>query len=426
MPRCTISVSPRSRSASRYFDRRRSAVDPRAGQPLAPGAAGTASAGPGAAPRRASITRPASTGSRPRRTVSTSGSSGIAPPRARARGCSAPDLPYKERRKPTESPPCQPTPEPTTHFGYETVPEAEKAGAGPRRLPLGRRPLRPDERRDEPRHPPAVEGRDARLAGAPARHAAARRRRRHRRHRLPLPAAGEGPRPCHRARHDRGHARARAAGAPRRPSFAAALDWVVGRRDGAALRGRRASTPTRSPSASATSPASRTRSPRRSACCGPAGRLMVLEFSRVPEPSLRWLYDRYSFNVIPPLGQALAGDRASYQYLVESIRRFPDQESFAGDDRRRRLRPGALPQPLDGHRRAALGLEALTGDARPAQPLAPDPHRRHLRAHRRDARPRWRPSTRRRRCASPRACSAGRSSGSATPAIRRSRRSCGR
>ena len=62
----------------------------------------------------------------------------------------------------------------------------------------------------------------------------------------------------------------------------------------------------------------------------PGGRLMVLEFSRVPEPSLRWLYDRYSFNVIPALGQALAGDRASYQYLVESIRRFPDQETFAG------------------------------------------------------------------------------------------------
>ncbi len=60
------------------------------------------------------------------------------------------------------------------------------------------------------------------------------------------------------------------------------------------------------------------------------GRLLVLEFSRVPEPSLRWLYDRYSFNVIPPMGEALVGDRASYQYLVESIRRFPDQETFAG------------------------------------------------------------------------------------------------
>jgi len=59
------------------------------------------------------------------------------------------------------------------------------------------------------------------------------------------------------------------------------------------------------------------------------GRLMVLEFSRVPVPALRWLYDRYSFNVIPPMGRALAGDADSYRYLVESIRRFPDQEGFA-------------------------------------------------------------------------------------------------
>jgi demethylmenaquinone methyltransferase/2-methoxy-6-polyprenyl-1,4-benzoquinol methylase len=62
----------------------------------------------------------------------------------------------------------------------------------------------------------------------------------------------------------------------------------------------------------------------------PGGRLMVLEFSQMPEPAMQRLYDLYSFAVIPRLGQALAGDRASYQYLVESIRRFPDQERFAG------------------------------------------------------------------------------------------------
>lgn len=61
----------------------------------------------------------------------------------------------------------------------------------------------------------------------------------------------------------------------------------------------------------------------------PGGRLMVLEFSQLPVPALQWLYDRYSFNVIPPLGQFVANDRESYQYLVESIRRFPDQERFA-------------------------------------------------------------------------------------------------
>jgi demethylmenaquinone methyltransferase / 2-methoxy-6-polyprenyl-1,4-benzoquinol methylase len=44
---------------------------------------------------------------------------------------------------------------------------------------------------------------------------------------------------------------------------------------------------------------------------------------------LRSLYDAYSFNAIPALGQIVAGDRDSYRYLVESIRRFPDQERFA-------------------------------------------------------------------------------------------------
>jgi demethylmenaquinone methyltransferase/2-methoxy-6-polyprenyl-1,4-benzoquinol methylase len=61
----------------------------------------------------------------------------------------------------------------------------------------------------------------------------------------------------------------------------------------------------------------------------PGGRLMVLEFSQLPTPGLQRLYDLYSFNVIPRMGQAIAGDRDSYQYLVESIRNFPDQSTFA-------------------------------------------------------------------------------------------------
>ena len=61
----------------------------------------------------------------------------------------------------------------------------------------------------------------------------------------------------------------------------------------------------------------------------PGGRLMVLEFSQLPVPMLQWAYDRYSFNVIPAMGQVVANDRDSYQYLVESIRKFPDQETFA-------------------------------------------------------------------------------------------------
>ena len=62
----------------------------------------------------------------------------------------------------------------------------------------------------------------------------------------------------------------------------------------------------------------------------PGGRLMVLEFSQLPNAGLQKLYDAYSFNVIPRMGQVIAGDRDSYQYLVESIRKFPDQDIFAG------------------------------------------------------------------------------------------------
>jgi demethylmenaquinone methyltransferase/2-methoxy-6-polyprenyl-1,4-benzoquinol methylase len=60
----------------------------------------------------------------------------------------------------------------------------------------------------------------------------------------------------------------------------------------------------------------------------PGGRLMVLEFSQIPNEMLQTVYDLYSFHIIPRLGQVIAGDRDSYQYLVESIRRFPDQEAF--------------------------------------------------------------------------------------------------
>jgi len=61
----------------------------------------------------------------------------------------------------------------------------------------------------------------------------------------------------------------------------------------------------------------------------PGGRLMVLEFSQLPSPALQKAYDLYSFNVIPTMGQIVAKDRDSYQYLVESIRKFPEQEVFA-------------------------------------------------------------------------------------------------
>jgi demethylmenaquinone methyltransferase/2-methoxy-6-polyprenyl-1,4-benzoquinol methylase len=61
----------------------------------------------------------------------------------------------------------------------------------------------------------------------------------------------------------------------------------------------------------------------------PGGRFACLEFSHMTHRVLQDAYDRYSFSVIPALGELVTGDRASYQYLIESIRRFPSQEDFA-------------------------------------------------------------------------------------------------
>ncbi len=61
----------------------------------------------------------------------------------------------------------------------------------------------------------------------------------------------------------------------------------------------------------------------------PGGRFMCLEFSRVVLPGVARLYDAYSFKLLPALGAVVAGNREAYRYLVESIRRFPDQERFA-------------------------------------------------------------------------------------------------
>jgi ubiquinone/menaquinone biosynthesis C-methylase UbiE len=53
---------------------------------------------------------------------------------------------------------------------------------------------------------------------------------------------------------------------------------------------------------------------------------MVLEFSHIQNnPLLQKIYDEYSFQIIPRIGGLVAGDEASYKYLVESIRRFPEQ-----------------------------------------------------------------------------------------------------
>ena len=61
----------------------------------------------------------------------------------------------------------------------------------------------------------------------------------------------------------------------------------------------------------------------------PGGRFLCLEFSRPVTEALQKAYDAYSFKVIPEIGARVGGDRDAYQYLVESIRRFPDQRKFA-------------------------------------------------------------------------------------------------
>ena len=59
------------------------------------------------------------------------------------------------------------------------------------------------------------------------------------------------------------------------------------------------------------------------------GRFLCLEFSNVDVPGLDALYELYSFQVIPRIGQAVTGDREAYRYLVESIRKFPKPKAFA-------------------------------------------------------------------------------------------------
>jgi demethylmenaquinone methyltransferase/2-methoxy-6-polyprenyl-1,4-benzoquinol methylase len=63
----------------------------------------------------------------------------------------------------------------------------------------------------------------------------------------------------------------------------------------------------------------------------PGGRFVCLEFSRPTTRPLAKLYDAWSFNAIPKIGELIAKDRDSYQYLVESIRKFPHQSAFAAE-----------------------------------------------------------------------------------------------
>lgn len=84
----------------------------------------------------------------------------------------------------------------------------------------------------------------------------------------------------------------------------------------------------------------------------PGGRFFCLEFSKVVLPGLRDLYDRYSETALPWLGRMVAGDEPAYRYLVESIRRFPDQESLLG-----RLRQAGFRQTR--YRNLSGGIAAI-------------------------------------------------------------------
>ncbi|AXI56684.1 bifunctional demethylmenaquinone methyltransferase/2-methoxy-6-polyprenyl-1,4-benzoquinol methylase UbiE [Sulfitobacter sp. JL08] len=84
----------------------------------------------------------------------------------------------------------------------------------------------------------------------------------------------------------------------------------------------------------------------------PGGRLMVLEFSQLPNDALQKAYDLYSFNVIPRMGKLIANDSESYKYLVESIRNFPDQETFLNMVRQARFENAK-------YRNLTMGVAAL-------------------------------------------------------------------
>ena len=62
----------------------------------------------------------------------------------------------------------------------------------------------------------------------------------------------------------------------------------------------------------------------------PGGRLLVLEFSKPANPMLSTIYDKYSFTALPFMGKLITNDSSSYQYLAESIRMHPDQETLKG------------------------------------------------------------------------------------------------
>ena len=248
-------------------------------------------------------------------------------------------------------------------FRREDRAAGRQAGAGRRRVPFGRAPLRPDERPDVGRPAPGLEGR----AGHRGQSAASRssrfalldlaggtgdvafrvvgsRRRRHARHRL-----------RHQCRHARRRPRARrrSAGIDRRGDLRAGqCRGTALSRPQLRLRHHRLRHPQRA--------AHRARARARPiACSSIGGRFLCLEFSSRRRAGLDALYELYSFNVIPRIGQAVTGDREAYQYLVESIRKFPKPKAFAEMIEAAGFRRVSFTQHDRRRGGAAFGLEVV-------------------------------------------------------------------
>lgn len=86
----------------------------------------------------------------------------------------------------------------------------------------------------------------------------------------------------------------------------------------------------------------------------PGGVFACLEFSKVNFSLFDMIYQQYSFNVIPMMGQLIAADRDSYQYLIESIQRFPDQETFA-----QMIRDAGFETSGSGYENLTMGIAAI-------------------------------------------------------------------
>ncbi|GAD56265.1 LOW QUALITY PROTEIN: ubiquinone/menaquinone biosynthesis methyltransferase ubiE [Limimaricola cinnabarinus LL-001] len=321
MPRCTISVSPPDRSARMYFDRRRSRST-RWPESRSAMRSGNGQRRSGRFTWAVSITAPSIAGASPRRTVSTSGNSGIGSFFRTLRAICRHALSRHHGGTGQD-----PATEQTTHFGYQTVREEEKAGRV--RGVFTSVASRYDVMNDVMSVGIHRLWKDAMmdwLAPRPGQ-------------KLLDVAGGTGDvsfRFLGRAGH--GHAtvcdltesmlvegRKRAEAERLEDS----LDWVAG--DAMALP-----FPDNSFDVYTISFGIRNVTRPQKALdeafrvLRPGGRLMVLEFSQIPNEMMQKVYDLYSFNVIPAMGQLIANDRDSYQYLVESIRRFPDQETFLG------------------------------------------------------------------------------------------------